>query len=327
MFAKVIVGFDGSDHARDALALSQCLAAPVAELTVCCVHRFNGPFSRVDLEEPRLDRAAAERCVQTACQLPQGTRTMVPLAVPGAGAAQTLQATAEQRGAEVLVLGSSHRGPVGRALVGSVTEEALHEGPCVIAVAPVGFHRKCAGSHLRCIAVAYDVVTPPLEALNLAVALASQTDAELRLIAVADIAAAPTDRAGGAMSHAAVVEARLDATKVRLARALNALPEGISATGTVCDGRVSEELLEVTQGADLLVLGSRSRGPLRRLLLGSVSDTVVRAAACPVLVIPSGSRPDDRAGSVSEARPRQVRRAMLSGQRSAQQQPAVGHDL
>jgi nucleotide-binding universal stress UspA family protein len=44
--------------------------------------------------------------------------------------------------------------------------------------------------------------------------------------------------------------------------------------------RLAEEL-----GAGLIVLGSRSLGRLRRALMGSVSDSVVRHAHCPVLVV------------------------------------------
>ena len=38
-------------------------------------------------------------------------------------------------------------------------------------------------------------------------------------------------------------------------------------------------------GAGLIVLGSRGLGPLRRALMGSVSDSVVRHAHCPVLIV------------------------------------------
>lgn len=299
VFAKVIVGFDGGEEGRDALALSRGLTALDGELVVCCVHRLDGLSSRVDPLEPRLDRASAERCVGAACSLLEGPRTITPLLIASADAALALHTTASQRGSELLVLGSSHRGPVGRVLVGSVTEETLHGAPCPVAVAPVGFHRTSSTAPLARIAVGYDVVNPSLQALDAAATLASQTGAELQLIAVADTAAARAGGASAAMSYPAIVKARLDEAHAGLARALGALPAGIAAAGVVRDGIASEELLEVTHSVDLLVLGSRGRGPLGRLLLGSVCDTIVRAAACPVLVIPPASNADERARPTS----------------------------
>jgi nucleotide-binding universal stress UspA family protein len=40
-----------------------------------------------------------------------------------------------------------------------------------------------------------------------------------------------------------------------------------------------------TSGADLIILGSRGHGKLEELLLGSVSDAVVREAPCSVLIV------------------------------------------
>jgi nucleotide-binding universal stress UspA family protein len=40
-------------------------------------------------------------------------------------------------------------------------------------------------------------------------------------------------------------------------------------------------------GADLIVMGCRGRGGIRRAIGGSVSDAVIRSAPCPVLVVPS----------------------------------------
>ncbi len=40
-------------------------------------------------------------------------------------------------------------------------------------------------------------------------------------------------------------------------------------------------------GADLIVMGCRGRGGIRRAIGGSVSDAVIRRAPCPVLVVPS----------------------------------------
>jgi nucleotide-binding universal stress UspA family protein len=53
-------------------------------------------------------------------------------------------------------------------------------------------------------------------------------------------------------------------------------------------GGTIDALLEQSEHLDLLVLGSRGYGPLKRVLLGSISMSVMNAARCAVLVVPRG---------------------------------------
>jgi nucleotide-binding universal stress UspA family protein len=62
---------------------------------------------------------------------------------------------------------------------------------------------------------------------------------------------------------------------------------GSVAEAHLAVGRPAEEIVAYAQdqGAGLIVMGSRGRGGIRRALMGSVSDSVVRYAHCPVMVV------------------------------------------
>lgn len=86
---------------------------------------------------------------------------------------------------------------------------------------------------------------------------------------------------------------RVDQERDRLASGARAIVErakmaGVRATYLIWEGDPAESILEAagSEGADLIVLGSRPRTNLRRLILGSVSLEVARRAECEVMVIP-----------------------------------------
>lgn len=68
-------------------------------------------------------------------------------------------------------------------------------------------------------------------------------------------------------------------------------PEGPAVATHLVQGDPRQVLLGLSHDASMIVLGSRGRGPVASLLLGSVSVGVTRHAACPVVVV----RPDDPA--------------------------------
>ena len=66
--------------------------------------------------------------------------------------------------------------------------------------------------------------------------------------------------------------------------------EGIDVRRAVVEDRNPAEcLVELSEDADLVVVGSRGRGGFSSLLLGSVSHAVVLHGRCPVVVVPSGA--------------------------------------
>uniref|UniRef100_A0A0E0D6V2 UspA domain-containing protein n=1 Tax=Oryza meridionalis TaxID=40149 RepID=A0A0E0D6V2_9ORYZ len=61
----------------------------------------------------------------------------------------------------------------------------------------------------------------------------------------------------------------------------------VSATGAIVEGDAKEAICQAVEEmhADMLVLGSRGLGKIKRAFLGSVSDYLVHHACCPVLVV------------------------------------------
>jgi nucleotide-binding universal stress UspA family protein len=83
-------------------------------------------------------------------------------------------------------------------------------------------------------------------------------------------------------------ENRREAKEVLEQQAKRIEESGVSVKEThLREGRADEEIVEVAEeiGAGLIVMGSRGYGRLRRALLGSVSDAVVRHAHCPVTIV------------------------------------------
>jgi nucleotide-binding universal stress UspA family protein len=113
-------------------------------------------------------------------------------------------------------------------------------------------------------------------------------EARLRGVALQAVYAFPAlvSHATGATAHEYYPQVENEARDV-LARALAHVPEqgDVDVERTLVPGNAAERLIEASQGASLVVVGSRGLGGFRGLLLGSVSGHVVHHAHCPVVVV------------------------------------------
>ena len=69
-----------------------------------------------------------------------------------------------------------------------------------------------------------------------------------------------------------------------------AATSGVDVTPILRKGQTGEVLVAESRGAELLVVGSRGLGGFKGLLLGSVGRQCTNHAACPVVIVPNGSR-------------------------------------
>ena len=63
-----------------------------------------------------------------------------------------------------------------------------------------------------------------------------------------------------------------------------------SVTVKAVHGLPADELIKASEGADMVVLGSRGTGGFARLMIGTVTSQVAHHARCPVLIVPSEDR-------------------------------------
>ena len=70
-------------------------------------------------------------------------------------------------------------------------------------------------------------------------------------------------------------------------------------TCQVVQSAAAEALAEASKDAELVVVGTHGRGPVRSFLLGSVSLSVIKRAACPVVVMPPEPAADSAQGHLA----------------------------
>ena len=215
-----------------------------------------------------------------------------PLAVEGRHPARELAARAEATGAGLIVIGSSHRSPIGRVALGSVGAALIHEAPCALAVAPRGYADRDEQRLLR-IAVAYDGGAESVAALETAASICRRTRARLSIFTAADAGArglsAPLPTGGGP----AVIVNEQRAMQGVLRAGLDRVPEGLPVEGQLLLGPAAAEIAAATADHDLLVIGSHAHGAFGRTVLGSVSTELIHCAGCPVMVLPRGAALSD----------------------------------
>jgi nucleotide-binding universal stress UspA family protein len=272
MFRHVIVGVDGGPTGRDAVALAKLLVAQDGELALAHVYELT-PYRGASGAYGPAQHAESTALLEQAREAAGLDAELVDITASSVG--RGLHYLSETREADLLVVGSSAQSLVGRVLVGDITRASLIGAPCAVAVAPLG-HAGAAGT-IATIGVGYDG-TPDCEAaLSFARELAAIHGASVSVMTVVE----PSTVAGLLRSSP---DEEDYAEEMAQARAALAKLEGVN--GTVVLGWAGEELTSFGEHVDLLVVGSRGYGPIRRLMFGGVATQLASSAPCPLVVMP-----------------------------------------
>lgn len=254
MFANVLVGVDGRQGGRDAIALAKTLTSPGAQITFAHVFGAHMAGGRAAALAMPLRLEASEQLL--ACALAETGVAAETVSVCESSVGRGLHVLAEQRAVDLLVVGACSRGVACRTFLGDDARSALNGAPCPVAIAPSGY--AMTAHPLSRIGVGYDGSPESEQALAAARALAARFGSTIAALSVVSLQSIPYGEP---------------------------IPPDPPDT-EVAYGEPGEAVTSFAEQLDVLIVGSRSYGPVRRLLNGSTSNRLARRVGCPLLVLP-----------------------------------------
>ncbi|MFB9312716.1 universal stress protein [Nocardioides plantarum] len=278
---SVIVGLDGSDHSRRALAWAVGAAErerrPLALVHACVPMSPSYGYASggLPVDWAEVNRAATRDALASLHLEAEGVRgrhrdlrvlEVIDTLDPRVGL------TVATHRAHVLVLGSRGRGPVATVLLGSVSVAVTRHAACPVVVVRPGDEPEPDAP----VVAAVDGTAASLPVLELAFRTAAELDTSVRVVHClwALVPAGPD------------VE---DDARLTVAEAMAGLAEKYPDTPVqvdIIEGGGSAAIVEAARDAALLVLGHLPARGLRRTLYASVAIGALEHATCPVAVVP-----------------------------------------
>ncbi len=296
----VVTGFDGSLEARRAVhwAVSEAKARGRGlVLAYCTRDRLPPPGSDLVaaplagvVPEAADDAATVEESQRQLTSMAEAINRLEPdldvRTVVGGGTPEAvLTSVADETDAAMIVLGESHSGVFTRAVLGSTESEVTRE-----AGRPLVVVRGEGGPSSGPVVLGTDGSEQSAQAAGFAFDFAARHGLEVHAVHVAGIPvwglAAEPPLGGPVLDPApSVPEEVADEQIDRQLRPWQERHPDVTVRVVHSTGPTGRALTEQTANAALLVLGRSDHGDLRRLLLGSVSDSALHHAHCPVAVV------------------------------------------
>lgn len=274
----VVVGYDSSPAAARAadVAAEEASAFGVA---LVLVHVYSWPILYASLANIDF-RAEQWRPAPEATAAAESAAARLRLAHPGLDVSVSVpvgrggeQLVAASSDASLLVVGDSGARGLSGILTGSVTPYVMTHAHC-----PVMVVRAAAGRTGAEVCVGIDGTSSSLDALRFAARWARRRGATVRAVHAIghDSFDEPAPEYGG---HT-LAETRLQDW------VFEGLGDGAAVETAVVRRDPGRALVAASAAARLVVVGSRHRGELASMVLGSVGHTLIRRAACPVVIVP-----------------------------------------
>jgi nucleotide-binding universal stress UspA family protein len=267
---RVLIAFDGSRGATMALDLARAIPWP------------NG--SVLDLF--RVDGSLASSLAEPAATLEREGLTVEQTVERWDSPQEAIVSEAARFGADLVITGSRGHGPMTTALIGSVARGIAEHAPCPVLVARRPTFRSllfAEDGSPSAFNARHILATWPIFSGRLLHVLSI---AQVKTPILAGVVAAVSDDARRAQQDAEM-EARSSYGRLAVESAEQLRIAGVAAESEVRSGDPAEEILATAErrGTDVIVLGSRGRDDVQRVMLGSVAREVLLRAHCSVMIV------------------------------------------
>ncbi|MDZ7309327.1 MAG: universal stress protein, partial [candidate division KSB1 bacterium] len=246
-------------------------------------HHFPDPAALT----ARLEQIASDRMKAALAGRGVDDLQVIPVQRQGISIAPTILQYVEEQDIDLIVMGTHGRRGLGHLFLGSVAEEIVREAPCPVLTIRERREPRPVDA-IRQILVPMDFSEHAREALRYAQHFAGSYGAHLHLLHVFESGALPPFYTGLELAGPEMTTDR----KARVERALQQLREELTATGVpvithLLEGYAAHDIVHFAgqQGIDLIVIATHGLTGFKHLLLGSVTEKVVRHAPCPVFTV------------------------------------------
>lgn len=297
----VIVGVDGSTTAHAALVWATEAAVRRRE-QLRIVHGLGmpmvmGTFSNSKSERYRSSEATREAghtLLTESAEYARGARPGLDVATVLASEDAPAVLLNEAKHGDVIVVGSRGLGAVRAIMLGSVSVRASSHAPCPVVIVPESDDRD---RHRGKVVVGVDGSDSSRRALRFALHHALATGSEVVVVNSWEVPL-PADQASLAADVQSLHEDVFDRQSEEvvagvLAEVIDDRTENLDISAVRMQANPVEALLKAGEEADLIVVGSRGRGGVRGLVMGSTSQGVLHNARGPVAVLPPHSDETD----------------------------------
>lgn len=302
----LLITTDGSDPAeaaaQQAFALAEQLGAAVhvisvADSSIATGVGYSGdsPSVRERLRETANARATSLR--DEAAERGLDATAVVREGIP----AKEIVDYAEDHAIDTIVIGTSGRGGVTRAIVGSVADKVVRTASVpVVTITPDAAEADVWASGIDSILLPTDGSESASDAVQRALVLAAQLDATVHLLSVIEDNLADTLSAvtGDDVESSRQLHER--ATDYLKTLATDVRERTLEITTATVEGDPAREIVDYADqnGVDMIAMGTHGRGGFERLVVGSVTDGVIRESSVPVFTVrPKRTRTEPSGGS------------------------------